>query len=341
MTIWEFAKKAGVSVATISRALNPETRCKVLPATLARLESLAKKYNYTPNLAAKHLRGASFKTVGVLLPHLGGIFFSDYYAKILSGVADALLQTRYCFKVVLLKPERTQWDKYDFKRGESIDGLLVTHWPNFFSKASVLDKLNVPCAVINDPEKNVRAYFVGGDNRMGGFLAAEHLYLNGHRKIAILAGPSWSSDSRLRVRGFRNFFEKIDEKNYLEILSGDFQEKKAIELTKNFLKEKREVTAFFCCNDLMACGVIKALKEMSIRCPEDISVVGYDDDSRARTSEPLLTTIRVPLYDLTKKMTGLLVDHLKGKGKKKNFSGEILFPVKLVERASVARLATH
>ena len=86
MTIYEIAKKANVSIATISRAMNPETRSQVSPETLEKVDASIKKYQYTPNLAAKHLSKTSFKTIGVLFPHHAGIFLEDYYYKILAGV---------------------------------------------------------------------------------------------------------------------------------------------------------------------------------------------------------------------------------------------------------------
>ncbi len=335
MTIWEFAKKAHVSIATVSRAMNPETRHKVSAETLKRLEALAKKHGYTPNLAAKHLRGGAFKTIGVLMPHLSGIFYSNYYAKILSGVADALLDTEYRFKAILLKPE-PHWDKYNFKMGESIDGLIVTHWPNFFSEASVLDKLNVPCAVINDPEKGVKVRFAGGDNEEGGKIAAQHLLKMGHRRAAVLAGEEWSSDSNLRVAGFRAAFERGGGR--LEVLPGNFQESTAGVLAADLWKKKSGVTALFCCNDLMACGAAKALAGIGVQCPRDVSIVGYDDDDRARTNDPPLTTVRVPLHSLAKQVTSELIMYLKKTGKKNPFSGEMTFPVELVERSSVGKI---
>lgn len=338
MTIWEFAKKAGVSIATISRAMNPQTRHQVSPATLERLEFLAKKYTYTPNPSAQHLRGSSFKTIGVLLPHLGGIFFSDYYAKVLAGVADALLTTDYRFKVILLKPKESKWDQHNFRVSESVDGLIVTHWPNFFSEASVLEKLKLPCVVINDPQRNIKAYFSTGDNRMGGHLAARYLQSKGHRRVAVFTGRTWSGDSRMRFRGFQATFKKLSPECRIEVLQGDYQEKKAEELTEHLVKTRPDITAIFCCNDLMACGVLKKLKELDIRCPEDISVIGYDDDQRAQTSQPPLTTVRVPLYDLTKDATERLVKHLQNNGEKKVFFGERVFPVEIVERESVAKL---
>ena len=103
MTIYEIAKKAKVSIATISRAMSPETRSKVAPETLTEIDRLVALFGYAPNLAARHLSKTVFKTIGILMPHHPQIFLEDYYVKILAGVADATLETDYQFKIVLLK----------------------------------------------------------------------------------------------------------------------------------------------------------------------------------------------------------------------------------------------
>ena len=205
MTIQELAKKAKVSVATVSRALNPETRSKVAAETLQGIEDLARKQNYTPNLAAKHLRQTSYRTLGILFPHHEGILGSDYYSQILSGVADHLLSSDYSLKMILLKPDPSKWDHYNFKDGEAVDGLILTYWRTFFSDASVLAKLNLPCVIVSNVEKNVKAHFVGGDHFQGGRLAAEYLYFHGHRKIAVFTGSHGAPDTEQRLKGFLSF----------------------------------------------------------------------------------------------------------------------------------------
>src|SRR5687768_1561382 len=167
-TVYKLARQAGVSIATISRALNESTRHLVAPATLDKIRRLAEKSGYSPNHAARSLGASAFKTIGVLLPHFSGIFFSDYYARILSGVADALFESDYAFKLVMLKQGEPKWDRHDFRSAEGVDGLVVTHWPNFFSSAQRLVETGLPCVVINDPEPDVHAYFSSGDNYGGG-----------------------------------------------------------------------------------------------------------------------------------------------------------------------------
>lgn len=341
LTIYDLAEKLDVSIATISRAMNPETRSKVAPETLKRVDEAAHRYGYTPNIAAKNLSRTAFKSIGTLFPHHPGIFLESYYSNILCGVADALLDSEYHLKTVMLKCREEKWDGYNFKAGEGIDGLVVTHWHAFFSHKTVLEKLGVPTVIVSDPEKRVQAHFVSGDHFQGGRLAAQHLYSLGHRKVAILTGPPDSTDSKLRVQGFKalwtEFGLSIEPRL---VVSGDFQEDKGAAAAELLFRGKPDVTAIFATNDNMAFGAIRRLKEMGLSCPRDISVIGYDDDKRCETFDPPLTSIRVPVYEIAKAAAQKLTKYLAQKNKKEFFYRHTLVPVERVERKSVRRIAT-
>ena len=337
--IYQVAKRAGVSITTVSRAINPETRSKVSSETLNRIDEVVHKTHYTPNFLAKNLSRTRYKTIGILLPYLPGIFFSDYYAKILSGVGDAIMATDHDFKLIMLRYDK-KWDDYNFKAGQGVDALVIMHWHLFFSDKTVLGNLKIPFIVINDPEPNVRAHFVGGDNVLGGELAAKHLHRMGHRKIAVLTGPAWSSDSRLRLAGFRSELKRRGAHLDLQrVIAADYRKDKAAVLVEPLLTGPSKVTAIFCLNDYMAFGVLEKLKQMRISCPGAISVIGYDDERRAKYSSPPLTTVNVPLYELAKEATRKLVGHLNERKKPDEFIGETKFPATLVERKSVKDLS--
>ncbi len=342
ITIYEIAKAANVSIATISRAINPETRRKVSKETLKVIDDIIRQRGYTPNLAAKHLVKASYKTVGVILPHHLGIFSEDYYSQTLCGISDALLDSDYAFKLLMVKPGDKKWDQYSFKSAEGIDGLIVTHWHSYFSSASVFETLNIPCVIINDPEDKVKGFMISGDHFEGGRLAAQYLYDCGHRKMAVMTGPSDSTDSKLRLQGFESFLaEKGIQLPEDHMLCGHFQEDLAGKMIEKFFKQfsPSEITAIFCLNDNMAFGVIKKLAELGIACPGKISVLGYDDGKRAETFDPPLTTIRVPLYDLAKLAVQNLIHYLKLKSMASFYYQKHLLPVSLVERNTVLSIS--
>ncbi len=263
---------------------------------------------------------------------------NEYYATLLCGIADALLETSYRFKLILLKCGDQKWDRYNFKTAEGVDGLILTHWRALFKDPSVFKKMGIPCVIIGDPEAGVPAHFFSGDQEQGGILAAEHLFRAGHRRFAVVTGGPLSVDSRLRLKGFCDRLARegirIPQGN---ILCGEFQEGPAHEAFKGFLKKKPEVTAIFCLNDTMAYGVVRAMREEGLSCPGNISVMGFDDDSRAASFDPPLTTVRVPLYAVAREAAGALVSSLeKGVGRKAG-GQQRFFPLEVVERKSVKK----
>lgn len=172
---------------------------------------------------------------------------------------------------------------------------------------------------------------------MGGELAARYLANQGHRRVAVLTGPPWSSDSRLRVAGFRTWLRQKAPGVQVTVLHGDYHEEPARHSITQWLQQRPSTTALFCCNDLMAFGALRALRERGRSCPKDLSIVGYDDDPRAERSEPPLTTIRVPTYEIARAGATRLVQHLLKDGRGTPLRGQMSLPVELVERASVRR----
>ena len=340
-TIKELAKKAGVSVATISRALNPETRDRVAPNTREAIDRLALQHAYTPHLSAKYLRRRTTKTLGIIIPYERGVFDNVYYTQLLTGLSDALRDTDYQFKLLLLKGEQRQWQRHDFRAGEQVDGVITTHWYRFFSHHAVSDMINVPCVIINDYESRLQARFVCGDHAAGGQMAAQHFYERGHRHLAVIAGPSWSRDNKQRVEGFTKFLSQVGIVLPSEcIVRADYSEPEAFEVAGALLRRDRAITAIFCCNDQMAFGVLRRLQAMGISCPENVSVIGYDDEPRAALCQPPLTTIRAPLYHMAQEAARLLLEYLATPARNAvSFVGSTVLPVTLVERASVKRLA--
>lgn len=339
LTIRELAKKADVSVMTISRAVNPDTRAKVAPKTLKKIEKLIEKYGYTPNIAARNLRQTKTKTIGVVFPYVPGLFFSSYYNFILAGIADYLRDSVYQFKLLLLNDKRS-WDQYDFKTGERVDGLIISHWFKMFKNKYIFEKLQIPSIVLNDFDKTVKTFYVGVDQKVGGQIAASYLYEKGHRNIAIITGPRWSRDSLLRIDGFRKYMKKKEVIIHPDlILDGNFLEEVVYEKIDQLLNQPRKFSAVFCCNDQMAVGAIKRLKERGVSCPKDISVMGFDNDPYlAHYNEPAITTINVPAYDFAQKAIKILIDHLEDPDCSDRLTGHSLLSLHLVERSSVEKI---
>lgn len=335
-TIYDIAKTLGISAATVSRALNPRTRAKVAPATLAEIERLAGSSGYTPNLAARNLRAESFGQVGLLFPHERGTLPSDYYMQILAGASDSLLGTDYGLKLMLTKGPGAKRDGCSFRTGEGIDGLLLTSWRSIFPDASAFDHLTVPCVIMNSAEKNIRARFVAADHEAGGRMAAEYLWGRGHRHVAVIGGSSGAPDAEARRRGFYRFFEEKKAKaSMVPFFDANFEEEKAYGIVPVIFRQNPRTTAIFCMNDSQAYGVLRRLRELGLKCPGSISVMGYDGETGTAHTDPPLTTVKVPVYALARTAAGDLVRRLKGELSDAEFYASVSLKTELVERASV------
>lgn len=333
VNIKEIARLTGVSISTISRATNPELRGLVAAETLEKIERVVLKRKYVPNAAAKNLRSTKTKTVGFLMPHITHIFMSDFYAPILAGASNALMDSDYRLKIIALKPHETKWDGYNFNAMEGVDGMVVCYWPTFFTKNF---SLNIPTVSICDPLEKARTHFVSSDNLRGGELAARCLYEKGHERIAILTGLDWSTDSQLRVQGFRKFMREFGTAVPQEmILKANFEEADAARVVEKLWLEKHKITAFFCVNDNMAAGVMRKLKQLGVRVPQDVSVVGYDNQRLSQYTDPPLTTVHVPLIEMGETAAKTLLTFLSGRYEGRFYGQTTLLPVSLIERKSV------
>jgi DNA-binding LacI/PurR family transcriptional regulator len=171
-------------------------------------------------------------------------------------------------------------------------------------------------------------------------LAAECLYHNGHKNVMVLTGRADSEDSRLREKEFKKFYA---DKGIVipdsRTLSANFEEEDAYRLTAGIDFKKEKVTAVFCCNDNMALGVLRRLKEAGLSCPGDVSVVGYDDIYRARHAQPALTTVQAPISELGDRAVRILLEFLRGEYKGIFYQDRTVLPVSLIQRASVRNLS--
>ena len=334
--IKEIAEKAGVSMSTVSRAVNPATRDKVATSTLKKIEELVVEHGYMPNEAARSLRKTKTKTIGILFPAFKGLFHNSIFTDVLAGVSDYVIDTDYKFKAILLKESKLDWAHCDFKFGERVDGLIVTQWSYLFSGELNIE-MNLPAVFINDYQPNINAYFVCSDGFIGGYKVGEYLYSLGHREFGVVTGADWSSDTVVRLDGFKSFLENKKMKLSPEsIVDGNYHEEKAYAVVDELLDKNPALTAIFCCNDEMAFGVIRRLKELGKSCPQDISVVGYDNLVRSLLFDPPLTTVGDPIYAMAAHGAKVLIEYLEKGDSREPFVDKKFFCGELIERKSTA-----
>jgi LacI family transcriptional regulator len=332
ITLREVAEAAGVHPGTASRALNPETRGLVNEETAQRVLRAADELGYRPNPIARGLKTNRSYAVGVLIPDL----MNPLFPPIVRGIQDRLEQAGYTPLIANTDndPERERID-FERLRARQVDGFIAATARRDDDLLIDVAAIGAPVVLVNRRLEQGRLPAVVGDDRGGVRLAVEHLADLGHRRIAYLAGPQDVSTGYLRYEGFvaamrdRELHPDPDL-----ILFGDaFTEPEGMRLCRKLLDTATPPTAIVAGNDLVALGCYDVLEERDIRCPDRISVVGFNDMPFADRFDPPLTTIRIPHYEIGARAAELLIE-LRGNGL--STSPQIQLPAELVVRESTA-----
>lgn len=331
-TIYEVSKRAGVSLATVSRVMNNsanvsnETRQKVL-AAMAEL-------NYRPNSIAQSLASNRSSSVGILLPELHGPFFGT----LVSGIEEVLRDaSRHTIVTVGHSDEAKEKDGIEFLVSRRCDALILHVDAVSDAWLEELGKGPVPVVVVNRQVPGLGAACITLDNRRGGYLATRCLLDLGHRDIAYIAGPSWKADAGDRLAGHRQALAEagIDFDERL-LFRGDFHESSGSAGLEQFAGLGLPFTAVVCANDGMAAGAMRAARELGLAVPDDLSIIGFDNVNFARYLYPRLSTIDYPARDIGAMAARWVMKHVYG-----NDALEIrsVFQPELVMRESVRRRA--
>jgi DNA-binding LacI/PurR family transcriptional regulator len=330
-TIYDVARLAGVSTATVSRALNGTGQ--VAEAKRAAIDAAVEQLGYRPNTIARSLVTRSTQTIALLLPEITNPFYADLVA----GIQQLTLERDYTMLLCTTDFDAEQEERYlRLLRAKHVDGALVDGLvlPPERIARFVEDGFPIVCL---DRDVNSREVpLVQVDNRMGARLATEHLLALGHARIAhIMGAPLRISEERLL--GYQGALETagIAPDSSLVAL-GNFTETGGHDAMEELLAGAGGgLTAVFAANDLSAIGAINAIVASGRSVPGDISVVGFDDLRLARYTSPPLTTIRQPAGEIARHATELLLGMIAGRrpGRLRH-----LFPPELVVRDSTAHV---
>ena len=308
-TIKDIAKAAGVSVTTVSRALNnyPD----VSESTKRKIKSIADELNYSPNSLARSLVMNKTKTIGLLVSGLNPENAKDsFIAETLCGINDSCSELGY--DLVLFSTNTSKQKKKTYAqlcRERRVEGVITQGIKMNDPYLQEVIESDIPCVFVDIPMESKSVGFVTTDNRVGCQSAVKHLVELGHKHIAMINGHNEAFVSKERLEGYRAGLEEEGiEFNWDYVRNGNFEKQTAEEMTKELLVKHPEITAVFCASDLMALGVIDAAKKLEMEVPKDLSVVGYDDIILATYSSPPLTTIAQDKYGFGFEAAKLLVD---------------------------------
>ena len=334
ISLKELAARLDLSPATLSIVLNGSAVAETIPQeTKDRIFEAAKKFNYRPNYIARSLRAQRTFTVGVVVPELS----DGYSAKVLSGVEDHLLKEGYFYFVVSHRhrPELIERCPQCFLE-RCVEGMIAVDTPQ--RRPSPL-----PVVSVSGHDNTPGVTNIALNHERAAHLALEHLINQGHRRIAVIKGQDFSSDTAERWVSIRDAARRLKSPIHPALVSqleGDMPSPETgYVATQKLLSAGEPFTAIFAFNDISAIGAIRALREAGLRTPEDVSVIGFDDVHAAAFHNPALTTIRQPLNQMGKLAAEQLLLRIAD-GPQANFPELVTVEPELVIRQSTARAPT-
>ncbi|TYP74089.1 LacI family DNA-binding transcriptional regulator [Paenibacillus methanolicus] len=288
-TIYDVAKEAGVSIATVSHVINGKG--KISRERREEITRIMVRMGYKPSMIASALTGKKTYALGLLVPDISNPFF----AEIARAVEDEGQRHGYSVFICSTDNKDEKVEHYaELLRQKNVDGVIIG---TGMKELTVLDPLlngGVPIAFLSREFPTAKVPSVVVDDYAGGAAAAEHLIALGHRRLAVLAEEESVSSSRERVRGFRQTLAAagiaLDQTDVR--MSGL---KESMDRALELLGRADRPTAIFCCNDMLAIGALRAAKELGLRIPRDCSIVGFDDTVLASVTDPPLTTVAQPI----------------------------------------------
>lgn len=326
--IVQIAASLGVSPSTVSRALRPETAHLVRAATRKQIMDLAEQQHFSPNPGARMLRTGTTTTLTVVVPLDENIFFSEYYGRFLAGTLHAAAARGWGVHIsTLTRREGVSFREAMQQLSLNAPGIIYLAEPlsqqdlnelRGYRRPFVLTKSALP---MNADVHDLGIPIIGVDNLAGARSVASLLVQLGHQRIGLLLGPEGSRDAHERKQGYLEMLQKGGlAPNPSWIFSGPFSAETGRAGVKQFLQSAERPTAICCANDEIAFGAVNAAHHAGIRCPEDLSVVGFDDGIWATACQPALTTIRQPLADLAERAVGLIVEAANAPGRQRRIA---------------------
>jgi LacI family transcriptional regulator, repressor for deo operon, udp, cdd, tsx, nupC, and nupG len=306
--IAQVAKLAGVSIATVSRALaNPD---RVNAKTRAHVLEVVRRTGYTPNVAGRSLRAARSRMVLVVIPS----FITPFFADLLLGIDRALSEQGYGLLIGNLQDGAAKERALvDLVRSGQADGVILLngHIPEGVNGS--LTDAGVPMVAVSMPPTGADLPAVMVEEREGAAAVARHLLELGHRRFGYVSGPAGNFIEAERWAGFRATLAAAGiAAGAVRRYAGDFHVRSGFAAGQAFLRQRRRPTAVFAISDMMAIGFVRAVHAAGLTVPGDVSVAGFDGIEFADYCEPPLTTVRQPREAMGREAAELLVRMIAG-----------------------------
>src|SRR4051794_16471176 len=323
-TIYDVAKEANVSIATVSKVLNNTGR--ISDKTKEKVLNIMKELEYLPSSVATALTGKKTFTIGVMVPDIANPFFAEVARALENNAREMGYSIILCSTDYQLEREQ---DYLELLVKKQVDGIVIATEPKDVKK---LTNLHVPCVLFSIDHLALDSNVVTTDDIRGGYLAGRYLCQKGHRTFVIITEPQRAS-SRLRVEGFKKALaDEGVNLNSIQVVEAKSKIDEAKMAANQIFQLKKRPTAIFASTDLIAAVFINEARKAGLSIPDDLSIIGFDNTIHAEISDPGITTIAQPIEKLASYTMEQLLDSIKNPGMPAN---RIMLAPTLVERESV------
>jgi LacI family transcriptional regulator len=334
ITIIDVAREAGVSYGTVSRVINDSPNVK--EETRERVKEVIDRMGFVGNRSARSLVSGKSHVIGLLIPDLG----TAYIGEIIRGI-DMEMETAH-YNLMLYTTHRRETKEAGYISSliqSGVDGVILILPRNPAKFLEKLRSLNFPYVLVDHQGIDDRGPAVGASNYQGAYDATEYLIQQGHSRIAFITGSMDLGCSQERLKGYQAALQKNAIPVESEwIIEGDFEQAAGYEGGKKLMSLSKRPTAVFASNDMMAFGVMDAVRDLGLKIPGDISVIGFDDIFQSSQTMPGLTTVHQPLEQMGREATRMLMEMMSEREIK---PGKVDLPTRLVLRDSCRNLASN
>ncbi len=310
VTLRDVANRLGVNTSTVSRALNPKLKSMITAEKVAQIEKIAEELGYVQNVMAYALKTGSSQTIGVIIPDL----MNPVYPPILKGILNVLNAESY-IPIIAYCENSIDMALAEIKKMESrqVDGLILSSAFREDKSVEYCIKQKLPSVTVGRALDSHKVDQIVIDNAAGIKLALSHLVSLGHRKIAHISGPQLISDGYQRYRAFKQemitFGLSLDEE--LIVFADAFNEEGGTVAANELLSRGKSFTAVIAGNDLIALACISVLEKAGLACPQDVSVIGYNNMPYLDQFKTPLTTIGIPRMEMGVMAAEAILERLK------------------------------
>ena len=334
VTVKDIANETNFSITTVSLVLSGKP-ARISEETRKTIHEAAARLNYKPNYIAQSLVTNKSYTLGMIIPNFSDQIFTSFA----SGMEDYAQKKKYSTFICNSNDDVERCiSQINILISRGVDGMAIippatiNRDPRLKDFCDVLEKSGVPYVLVDRAVHDLYHDYVASDNIFGGALAGEYLRDLGHNRIAIIAGPEEEYGTIKRIKGFKEAFGE-NSRVYMTVKYSNYTVDGGYLATKEVLDS--DITAIFALNDMMAIGAYRAINEKGLMIPDDISVIGFDNNPVSLLVSPSLTTISQPFNVIGSRACELLLDRISNPDKK---NCDYFFSPSLIVRNSTKSL---